>query len=140
MVKLPSFEACRGLLTKYAYMHFSRLYSFQPFVGHFLLLLEIGTTLIKFYFCRLNFLVCFCAADRALRFNKAKIILGNAFCFALGGKKESKYVERTLFWSSSGNIDFSLNTQPQNKHICFFPHYFRLAPFFPLPVATISWD
>ena len=37
------------------------------------------------------------------------LLLGNAFRFALGGKKESKYVERTLLWSSSGNGDWSLN-------------------------------
>ena len=45
------------------------------------------------------------------RFNKTKRASGNAFIvnrLALGGKKESKYVERTLLWSSMWSVDLSL--------------------------------
>ena len=46
------------------------------------------------------------------QFNKTKLTAGNAFIvnyFALGGKKESKCVERTFLWSSMGSVDLPLN-------------------------------
>ena len=49
---------------------------------------------------------------RTLRVNKTKLSSGNAFIvdyFALGGKKESKYDERTHFWSFLRSTDLSLN-------------------------------
>ena len=49
---------------------------------------------------------------RAVRVNKTKLTLGNAFIivyFALLGKKESKYDKRTLFSNFSRRVDLSLN-------------------------------
>ena len=49
---------------------------------------------------------------RNLRVNETKPTLRNAFIsdlFALGGEKESKYNERTLFWGSVQKLDLSVN-------------------------------
>ena len=49
---------------------------------------------------------------RSLRVNETKLTLRNAFIldlFALGGGKESKYNERTLFWGSIQKLDLTAN-------------------------------
>ena len=49
---------------------------------------------------------------QSLRVSETKLALRNAFIldlFALGGEKESKYNERTLFWGSLQKLDLSVN-------------------------------
>ena len=49
---------------------------------------------------------------QSLRVNETKLTLRNAFildAFALGGEKESKYNESTLFWGSVQKLDLSVN-------------------------------
>ena len=49
---------------------------------------------------------------RSLRVNETKLAFRNAFIsdhFALGGEKESKFDEKTLFWGSLQKLDVPVN-------------------------------
>ena len=59
----------------------------------------------------------------SLRVNETKVTLRNAFIsdhFALGGEKESKFDERTLFWDPLQNLYLSVSLR--KTHIRIFQY------------------
>ena len=62
--------------------------------------------------------------------------LGKTFIvdlFPSGGKKESKYEERTLFWGSPPVLTCFLILSLRKMHICFLRTNLVIAFFWPLP-------
>ena len=72
-----------------------------------------------------------------LRVSETKLTPGNAFVvdlFPLGGEKESKYDERTLFCGSPQCLNLFL-TFHLGKMQCVFEDYFSFSYFWPFPIT-----
>ena len=69
----------------------------------------------------------------AVRVSKTKLTLENALIgdlFVSRGKRESKYDERALFWSSLWSLDLSRPSNSLRKtHICVLPDCFSFSYF-----------